>query len=72
MTGLRGLLRQAMDGGQKLRPGLLHPLRSPVWHPFMQVTEIGPQMRRVWNDVLTTHAPLESHDWHVAEISKVL
>jgi hypothetical protein len=65
-------MRQAIDGGQKLRLDLWHPLRSPVWHPSMEVTEIELQLRRVWNDVLTTHGPLDSHDWYVVEISKVL
>jgi hypothetical protein len=38
----------------------------------MEVTEIELQLRRVWNDVLTTHGPLDSHDGYVVEISKVL
>jgi hypothetical protein len=38
----------------------------------MEVIEIGLQMRRVWNDVLTKHGPLDSHARHAVEISRVL
>jgi len=38
----------------------------------MKVTEIELQLRRVWNDVLTKHSLLDSNDWYVVEISKVL
>jgi hypothetical protein len=38
----------------------------------MKVTEIELQLRQVWNDVLTKHSLLDSNDWYVVEISKVL
>src|SRR5580692_12362617 len=36
---LRDLLRQAIDGGQNLRSDLWHPLRSPVWHSSIAVSD---------------------------------
>jgi len=71
-TGLRDLLRQAIDGGQKLRSDLWHPLRSPVWHSSIAVAEIEPQLRQVWADLMAEHGPSDPNDWYVIEILKVL
>lgn len=69
---LRNLLRHAIDGGQKLRSDLWHPLRNPAWHPASTVSQIENQLHQVWNDVLAKHGPLHPNDWYAAEISKVL
>lgn len=71
-TRLRDLLRQAIDGGQNLRPDLWHPLRSPVWHSSIAVAEIEPQLSQVWADLLAEHGASDSNDWYGIEISKVL
>ena|SRR5439155_23409511 len=70
-TRLRDLLRQAIDGGQSLRPDLWRPLRSPVWHSSIAVAVIEPQLRQAWTDLLAEHGPSDPNDWYVIEISKV-
>jgi hypothetical protein len=69
---LRDLLRQAMDGGQRLRADLWHPFRVPVWHSSTSAAEIEPKLRKVWNEHLEKPGPLDPTDWYGIEIAKVL
>jgi hypothetical protein len=69
---LRGLLRQAIDGGQILRADLWHPFRVPIWHPSTSAIEIETKLRNAWNEQLEKAGAIDPSDWYVVEITKVV
>jgi hypothetical protein len=72
-TKLGGVLRNAVDGGEILRPDLWHPFRVPMWHSSVSVIALEPQLHDTWNELLKEYErPLDPTDWYEVEISKVL
>ena len=49
---LREALRNAVDGGERLRPDLWHPLRVPTWHPAATASRLEAHLRDVWQKTL--------------------
>jgi hypothetical protein len=69
---LSSSLRQAIDGGERLRDDLWHPLRVPVWHPPASASEIARKLRSLWNERQERLGPSNPSDWDVVEVGKVL
>ena len=70
---LKEALRDAVDGGEKLRPDLWHPLRAPMWHPAASASQLEPRLRDAWQSTLEQEARSPNpNDWYEIEISKVL
>src|SRR5579871_1739497 len=69
---LRNLLRQAIDGGERLRPDLHHPFRAPLWHSATSAAEIESKLRACYSEHSEKAGPIDPSDWYVLQITNVL
>ena len=70
---LREVLRGAVDGGERLRPDLWHPLRVPAWHSAASAFETEQSLRESWRQTLEAEGRSpDPNDWYRVEISNVL
>jgi hypothetical protein len=68
---LGGLLRRALDGGERVRAELWHPLRPPLVHLPADVQELARQIDAAWAEALGG-PPLSDGDWLAVEVGRLL
>ncbi len=65
---LGSLLRELIDGGERLRDDLWHPLRVPAAHSPEAVQKLHSLLVEAWGSI---HGK-DASDWYAGEISKVI
>ena len=66
------LLGEALDGGERLRDDLWHPLRFPIIHQSAAVRQLQPKLADAWEQIVREKGMPEPGDWYWNEIAKVL
>lgn len=67
---LEKLLREAIDGGERLHDQLWHPLNVPMVHQPDAVLKL--QLAGAWAAATSENGNPDEGDWYAIEISKVL
>lgn len=66
------LLGEAIDGGERLRDDLWHPLKAPTVHSVEAVQSLHAHLADAWSDTIRNHGKPEEGDWYAAEISPAI